>query len=207
MRSPGFSPSSITQSLPNRGPTVTPRWETLFVIHHPHKIVTLQFLDRPLRNKERTDAILNFEPRLRVLARPKDVARVWEKCANPNRARFCIHFPVCCKEAAFVRMHLAIRTDEFADRFALVQGLGQHGRKLLRPGKVLSHSARRLSLSGLLLKRLYRRTRAACSQKITDAEIRVANNAGDGRGDCSKVQVQLCLFKCRPGSLNGCLRP
>src|SRR5271165_4214750 len=107
------------------------------VIHHPDKISALQFLDRPLRNKERAGAILNFEPRLRVLARPEDIAGVWEKCADPNRAGFWIHLPVCRKEAPFVRMHLAIGADEFADRFALVEGLRKHGRKTLRPGKIL----------------------------------------------------------------------
>src|SRR4029077_2969139 len=101
-----------------------------------------------------------------------------------------------------------IGADEFADRFALVEGLSKHGRKVLRRGKILFLTQREDYLY-----RVYgrhgcdRRTRAACSQKIADAEIRVANDAGDGRGDRSKGEVQLSLFKCSPGSLNGCLRP
>src|SRR4029077_12621595 len=107
------------------------------VIHHPDKIFALQFLDCPLRNKERAGAILNFEPCLRVLAWPEDVARVWENRTDPNRTGFWIHLPICRKEAAFVGMHLAIGADEFADRFALLERLRKHGRKALRGGKVL----------------------------------------------------------------------
>src|SRR5580704_800287 len=107
------------------------------VIHHPDKIFALQFLHCTLRNKERASAILNFELRLRVLAWPEDVARIWENCTDPDRAGFRIHLPVCRKKAAFVGMHLAIGADEYADRFALVQRLSKHGRKALCGAKVL----------------------------------------------------------------------
>src|SRR5271166_1386947 len=131
---PLFDYPVTAKSLTDRDATLG---NLVCVIHHPDKIFALQFLDCPLRNKERAGAILNFEPRLRVLAWPEDVARVWEKCADPNRAGFWIHLPICRKEAAFVGMHLAIGADEFANRFALVEGLHKHGRKVLRRGKVL----------------------------------------------------------------------
>ena len=67
----------------------------------------------------------------------KDADRGRDSHAKHDRSSHWIHLSICRKEAAFLGMHLAIGADEFADRFALVEGLRKHGRKALRGGKVL----------------------------------------------------------------------
>ena len=121
------------------------------IIHHPDKISALQLQDRSLRNKERASALLHFDPQPRVLAWPEDIARIWENRTDPNGARFWIHFPISRQEAPFVWMHFAVSADQFADRFTLVEGFGEHCRDAISRREVLFFAKREDNLD-----RIYR---------------------------------------------------
>ncbi len=103
--SPGLSPSSMTQSVSTRGPTLTLRNATLLSrADHRDAVQVLQFLHGALRNEQRAGLGVEEHARAPVLARPQHVVGVGEIQLHAERAGGAVDGALDRPDRARVRM-------------------------------------------------------------------------------------------------------